>query len=271
MRIAMVTETYPPEVNGVARTIGLMAEGLQRRGHFVELVRPRQNGRRPCATAASARSSAASRSPLRSSRWACPRAARSSAAGRKSVRTSCTWRPRARSAGPRSPRRAAWASAWRRLPHQLPHLYARLRARLAGAAGGGFCSFPTAPLAPWCRRARSPRSWRRSASSACASSATCRSILAGAALAERASWGADDGTLVALCVSRFAHEKNFALLIQAYEAMRRIRPRMRLVSSGMVPRRNDQQLNVGCVIAGRKVNGELPGTTHPPTCFCFRA
>jgi hypothetical protein len=39
MRIAMVTETYPPEVNGVARTIGLMAEGLQRRGHFVQLVR----------------------------------------------------------------------------------------------------------------------------------------------------------------------------------------------------------------------------------------
>ena len=44
MRIAMVTETYPPEVNGVARTIGLMAEGLQRRGHSIELVRPRQNG-----------------------------------------------------------------------------------------------------------------------------------------------------------------------------------------------------------------------------------
>jgi hypothetical protein len=32
MRIAMVTETYPPEVNGVARTIGLMADGLHRRG-----------------------------------------------------------------------------------------------------------------------------------------------------------------------------------------------------------------------------------------------
>jgi len=40
----MVTETYPPEVNGVARTIGLMAEGLQSRGHSIELVRPRQNG-----------------------------------------------------------------------------------------------------------------------------------------------------------------------------------------------------------------------------------
>ena len=40
----------------------------------------------------------------------------------------------------------------------------------------------------------------------------------------RASWGADDDTLVALCVSRFAHEKNFALVIEAYEAMRRVRP-----------------------------------------------
>jgi glycosyltransferase involved in cell wall biosynthesis len=44
LRVAMVTETYPPEVNGVARTIGLMAEGLCRRGHAVQLVRPRQNG-----------------------------------------------------------------------------------------------------------------------------------------------------------------------------------------------------------------------------------
>ncbi len=32
--VAMVTATYPSEVNGVARTVGLMAEGLQKRGHF---------------------------------------------------------------------------------------------------------------------------------------------------------------------------------------------------------------------------------------------
>src|ERR671931_607217 len=42
--IAMVTETYPPEVNGVARTVALMVDGLRARGHFVQLVRPRQNG-----------------------------------------------------------------------------------------------------------------------------------------------------------------------------------------------------------------------------------
>src|ERR671918_701120 len=39
LRIAMVTETYPPEVNGVARTVGLMAEGLKKRGHAIQLDR----------------------------------------------------------------------------------------------------------------------------------------------------------------------------------------------------------------------------------------
>jgi glycosyltransferase involved in cell wall biosynthesis len=42
LRIALVTETFPPEVNGVAMTIGRMLEGLLKRGHEVQLVRPRQ-------------------------------------------------------------------------------------------------------------------------------------------------------------------------------------------------------------------------------------
>ncbi len=45
LRLAVVTETYPPEVNGVARTIGTMVERLHGRGHRIQLVRPRQ-GRR---------------------------------------------------------------------------------------------------------------------------------------------------------------------------------------------------------------------------------
>jgi glycosyltransferase involved in cell wall biosynthesis len=45
LRVAMVTETYPPEINGAAMTIGRIVEGLQGRGHAVQLVRPRQNPR----------------------------------------------------------------------------------------------------------------------------------------------------------------------------------------------------------------------------------
>ena len=43
MRIALVTETYPPEINGVAMTLGRMVDGLLRRGHSLQLVRPRQS------------------------------------------------------------------------------------------------------------------------------------------------------------------------------------------------------------------------------------
>ncbi len=42
MRYAIVTETYPPEVNGVALTIGGLESGLRARGHEVSIVRPRQ-------------------------------------------------------------------------------------------------------------------------------------------------------------------------------------------------------------------------------------
>lgn len=43
LRIAFVTETYPPEVNGVAMTVARFIDGLRRRNHDIQLVRPRQN------------------------------------------------------------------------------------------------------------------------------------------------------------------------------------------------------------------------------------
>lgn len=44
MRVAVVTETYPPEVNGVSLTIARFVEGLRSRDHQIQLVRPRQVG-----------------------------------------------------------------------------------------------------------------------------------------------------------------------------------------------------------------------------------
>ncbi|MET4679667.1 glycosyltransferase family 4 protein [Stenotrophomonas rhizophila] len=43
MRYAIVTETYPPEVNGVALTVQGLELGLRAAGHQVDLVRPRQS------------------------------------------------------------------------------------------------------------------------------------------------------------------------------------------------------------------------------------
>jgi len=43
LRIAVVTETYAPEVNGVALSAARFVEGLRRREHEIQLVRPRQD------------------------------------------------------------------------------------------------------------------------------------------------------------------------------------------------------------------------------------
>ncbi|MFC5581181.1 glycosyltransferase family 4 protein [Rhodanobacter terrae] len=42
MRIGIISETYPPEINGVALTVHSLATGLAARGHQVDLIRPRQ-------------------------------------------------------------------------------------------------------------------------------------------------------------------------------------------------------------------------------------
>jgi len=44
MRIAYVTETYPPELNGVSLTVERTVRFLRASGHNVELIRPRQPG-----------------------------------------------------------------------------------------------------------------------------------------------------------------------------------------------------------------------------------
>ena len=36
LRVAVVTETYPPEVNGVATTVARIVSGLIQKGHHVE-------------------------------------------------------------------------------------------------------------------------------------------------------------------------------------------------------------------------------------------
>ncbi len=40
MNLAIVTETFPPEINGVSMTFGIIARELGRRGHAVTVYRP---------------------------------------------------------------------------------------------------------------------------------------------------------------------------------------------------------------------------------------
>src|SRR5262245_28347334 len=42
VRIAYITETFPPEINGVSLTTARTVHFLRRAGHSVQLIRPRQ-------------------------------------------------------------------------------------------------------------------------------------------------------------------------------------------------------------------------------------
>lgn len=45
LHIALVTETYPPEINGVANTLSHLVQGMLAKGHAIHLIRPRQGAK----------------------------------------------------------------------------------------------------------------------------------------------------------------------------------------------------------------------------------
>jgi hypothetical protein len=107
MHVAVVTETFPPEVNGVALTLGRLVSGLRARGHTVSVVHPRRPGLdRTASDAADTMLVTGVPAPGYPGVWPAPACAR---AGAASAPTSRTWRPRDRSAGRPWPPPAGWA------------------------------------------------------------------------------------------------------------------------------------------------------------------
>lgn len=267
MRIAMVTETYPPEVNGVARTIGLMAEGLQRRGHFVQLVRPRQNGHDHAARNGRVGEILVTGIPI-------PRYTQLKMGMPSRRILEHRWkeeRPDIVHIATEGPLGWSALAAARRLGirvatdfHTNFHTYTR-------DYGLGWLAGPVAAyLRSFHNRAACTMVPTREIAAELAAQRFERLRVVGRGVNPevfsparrsrelRSSWGADDGTLVALCVSRFAPEKNFPLVIEAYESMRRVRTDTKLVLVGDGPTADAlKKMNVGYVIAGRKINGEL--------------
>jgi glycosyltransferase involved in cell wall biosynthesis len=262
----MVSETYPPEVNGVARTIGRMVDGLRVRGHFVQLVRPRQNGHDAAAADGNFHEVLQRGIPIpryNQLRFGAP-------AKGALIREWSAARPDLVHIATEGPLGWSALAAARKLGvpvstgfHTNFHAYSRhygfswlarpVIAYLRAFHNKADCTLvPTAELAQQLGRDgfRGLRVVGRGVSAAFSPERRSRGL--------RASWGADDDTPVVLCVSRFAPEKNFEVVIRAYEAMRAVRPDARLVLVGDGPLAEDlRRRNVGHVIAGRKADDEL--------------
>lgn len=247
MRIALVTETFPPEVNGVAMTLGRLAEGLRRRGHALQLVRPRQHAQELPAAREDFSELLLAGLPL----------------------------PRYPGLRFGLPAHGALKSAWRRQRPDVVHVAtegplgwsALATARRLGLPASSsfhtnFDAYSTHYGLGWLRGSIEGylRHFHNGGALTLVPTQSLAHRLASSGFRNlmviargvdtrlfnpqrrsedlRRSWGATDATLVAAVVGRLAPEKNLDLATYAFESMRRIHPDARLVFVGDGPKKS---------------------------------
>ena len=263
LRVAVVTETYPPEINGVALTLQRVVEGLRQRDHDVQLIRPRQGADRPPA-ADLRRGSAAS--------------AGTAAEGSGEVLLKGLPIPRYPHLQIGLPSRRQLESLWTLQRPDVVHIategplgWSALRVArklripvttdfrtnfhaYSSHYGMGWLSKPImaylrrfhnqtattmVPTRSLADRLRDAGFERLQVVARGVDTQLFQPTLRDEAL--RAQWGAKPDTPVWLCVGRLAKEKNLSLLLRAYAQVRLVRPEVKLVLVGDGPARSDLQ------------------------------
>ncbi|WP_254668141.1 glycosyltransferase family 1 protein [Hydrogenophaga sp. PML113] len=246
LRLAVVTETWPPEINGVSLTLSRLVQGLRARNHEVQLIRPRQT-----------REDAARSDP-----------------GFHEVLMRGMPIPRYPELKLGLPGKGALVRAWTLRRPDLVHIATegplgwsalqaarRLRLPVTSDFRTNFHAYSQhygvgwlkTPIVAYLRkfhnltrctmvptqslRAELQAIGFRNVSVVARGVDTQRFNPARRSAALRASWGAGDGTLVMVAVGRLAAEKNLGVVLQAYEAMRAQNPDVKLVFVGDGPQR----------------------------------
>lgn len=279
MRVACVTETYPPEVNGVSLTVARMVEGLQARNHDVQLVRPRQQS---------------AEEPDRGDRFhevllrgmpipRYPSLRMGMPAKRTLVRLWTLQRPDVVHIATEGP--LGWSALQAAQHLKLPvcsdfrtnfHAYTQhygigwlrkpIMAYLRKFHNRTQCTMvPTEAL----RRELLGEGFERlEVVSRGVDTRQFDPVRRSAAL--RASWGADDDTLVVCCVGRLAREKNLEVLVDAFRGIERRMPTARLVLVGAGPL--EAELRSACpgvVLAGQRRGEDLAAHYASADLFLF--
>ena len=279
MQIAMVTETYPPEVNGVARTVALMADGLCALGHTVQLIRPRQS--RDDRAQRSTSYEELLRPGLPIPRYTQLKMGLPS--GRALERAWRERRPDVVHIATEGPLGWSALGAARKLGlpvstdfHTNFHAYSRhygvaWLARPVAAILRRFHNRADCTMVPTDEMVEDLGRLGFERLRVVGRGVNARTFSPERRRAElRSRWGAGEDDIVALCVSRFAPEKNFPLVLEAYAAMRRANPSVKLVLVGDGPLLEElRAANTGSVIAGRLVNGELSAHYASADVFLF--
>jgi glycosyltransferase involved in cell wall biosynthesis len=267
LNIALITETYLPEVNGVAVTVACMVEGLLKRGNRIHMIRPRQSRNDVCSEQSNYRETLVAGMAIpgySALRIGFP-------AKGLLVRMWSKQRPDIVHIATEGPLGWSALAAARKLDipvstdfHTNFHCYAKhyriglftkpMAAYLRSFHNKASCTIvPTDSL---------QRQLERDGyqNVIVVSRGVDGELFHPAKRSERLreSWGADAETPVVMLVSRLAPEKNLNVVIEAFEQMRKVHPLARLVMVGDGPARAElQEHNPHVIFAGMQTGEAL--------------
>ena len=275
-RFELVTETYPPDVNGVALTVQALETGLRRLGHAVGLVRPQrdEDSGRDHPDLLLVEGAPIPRYP--GLRFGLP-------AGR---RLSARWmaqRPDAVYIATEGPLGWSALRACRRLGIPVATGFHTRFDDYVGRYGAAF-------LSPWVfswlrrfhNRADATLVPTRELQEALGQQGFRHVLRLGRAVdtrafhpgfrdeSLRAGWGAADDVPVVIHVGRIAPEKNLPLAVRCFRALQRHRPEARLIWVGDGPMRAElQAANPDFIFAGIQRGDALARHFASADVFCF--
>ncbi len=276
MHIELVTETYPPDVNGVALTVQALEQGLRRLGHGVGVVRPEraEDPARADPDVLLVEGAPIPRYP--GLRFGLP------AGKRLAARWTCA-RPDAVYIATEGPLGWSALKVCRRLGIPVATGFHTRFDDYVGRYGAGF-------LSPWVfswlrrfhNRADATLVPTRELQDTLASQGFRRPFRLARAVDTRAfhpafreaalrdAWGAAPDAPVVVHVGRIAHEKNLPLAVRSYRALQRLRPDARFVWVGDGPARPElQAANPDFIFAGVRRGGDLARHFASADLFCF--
>ena len=282
LRLALVTETYPPEINGVAMTVARLVDGLRERGHQLQLVRPRQHAHEAgvIATASDPFHELLLRG-LPIPRY--PQLKMGLPAGRALLRRWQWQRPDLVHIATEGP--LGWSALQTAVQLGLPvtsdfrtnfHAYSRhygigwlrrpIMAYLRIFHNRTHCTMvPTEAL-----RQSLIEEGRHNVAVFARGVDTRQFSPERRSSALRATWGAGPQTRVVACVGRLAPEKNLNLLLRAFEAMQASQQDCRLLLVGDGPLRAALQARCpGAVFAGNRSGDDLGAHYASADAFVF--
>jgi len=284
IRLAVVTETYPPDLNGVAMSLSRLIAGMVDRGHKVDLYRVRPRHGQPVEAPSADDSdnphvTALAGIPIP----AYPDLKMGLPAGRLLVSRWRDARPDLVHIATEGP--LGWSALKAAKSLGIP-VSSDFRTQFDHYSAHYGAAWMAKPIGAWLR------SFHNRADLTMVPTQALKQDLGGRGFrklrvlgrgvdaglfdprqrcdAVRESWGANADTLVALCVGRLAAEKNLGLAIDAFAAIRKAVPNSRLVFVGSGPLQ--QALSQACpdaVFAGRREGEALARHYASADLFLF--